>query len=187
MRGTQQAGRSGQAEVARTSDGHWIVVDGRRWRATGPSIPPTLRAELVAELMRARRAVAVAQREDDPHALSAARRRVNDAKLALGERGDPWWEPATPSGRQERIRATAHALAHSRAPDRSFCPSDVARVVGGDTWRAVLLATQAVIRDEARAQHLEVLQRGRKLDTSMPWKGPVRVRLRQDADHLPGT
>ena len=43
--------------VERTEDGRYVVVDGRRWRASDPAIPERLRAELVAELMRARRLV----------------------------------------------------------------------------------------------------------------------------------
>lgn len=58
----------------------WIVVGGRRWRRSDPSIPEPLRQELVGELMDARRRV------DRP--------RVQDAKVALGERGRAWWEPA---------------------------------------------------------------------------------------------
>ena len=68
------------AEPERTPDGRYIVVDGRRWRATDPSIPEALAAELRSELMAARRAVGA--REPD------ARARVQDAKVALGERGE---------------------------------------------------------------------------------------------------
>ena len=49
----------------RTVDGRWIVVDGRRWRATDPSIPAKLREELVDELMHARRDVGAAKRMND--------------------------------------------------------------------------------------------------------------------------
>ena len=64
--------------------GAFIVVDGRRWRASDPGIPPALRQELVDELMDARRAVRDAESADD---MARCRGRVNDAKLALGERG----------------------------------------------------------------------------------------------------
>jgi hypothetical protein len=37
-------------------DDRRVVIDGRRWRRTDPSIPSTLRSELVHELMDARRA-----------------------------------------------------------------------------------------------------------------------------------
>jgi hypothetical protein len=69
-----------------------VIIDGRRWRATDPSIPEERRKELVGELMSARRAVAAAKRNSDSGAERAARDRVHAAKVALGERDDPWWE-----------------------------------------------------------------------------------------------
>lgn len=42
--------------------------------------------------MSARRAVRSATTADDDQAERAARSRVNRAKVALGERGTPWWE-----------------------------------------------------------------------------------------------
>jgi hypothetical protein len=80
----------------RTPDGRYIVVDGRRWRASDPGLPEPRRRELVGELMAARRAVGTAQRAGDADAARAARDRVHAAKVALGERGTPWWvEPRT--------------------------------------------------------------------------------------------
>jgi hypothetical protein len=76
----------------KTRDGHHVVVDGRKWRATDPSIPEERRKELVSELMSARRAVGQAKRNSDPAAEQDARARVHAAKVALGERGKPWWE-----------------------------------------------------------------------------------------------
>ena len=83
-------GKKGEPEL--TPDGHYVIIDGRRWRATDPSIPEERRQELVSELMAARRAVGAAKRDSDPKAERAARDRVNAAKVALGERGEPWWE-----------------------------------------------------------------------------------------------
>lgn len=76
----------------KTPDGHYVIIDGRRWRATDPSIPEERRQELVKELMSARRAVGAAKRENDEKAEGDARDRVHAAKVALGERGEPWWE-----------------------------------------------------------------------------------------------
>jgi hypothetical protein len=76
----------------RTPDGRYIVVNGRRWRASDPGLPEERRAELVAELMAGRRAVKAAVRAGDAVAERAARDRVHAAKVALGERGAPWWE-----------------------------------------------------------------------------------------------
>ena len=81
-------------EPERTPDGRWIVIDGRRWRATDPSIPEERRAELVRELMSARSAVGHAKRRGDAAAERAARDRVHAAKVALGERGPKWWDDA---------------------------------------------------------------------------------------------
>ncbi|WP_229075871.1 hypothetical protein [Actinoplanes sp. DH11] len=82
-----------------TEDGRYIVVDGRRWRATDPAIPDETAAELRRALMAARRDVGAAKRAGlDP---APARVRVQAAKVALGERGTPWWEQ-TPDERRAR-------------------------------------------------------------------------------------
>lgn len=75
-----------------TPDGHYVIIDGRRWRATDPAIPEAEAAELRRRLMSARRDVGAALRADDASAERAARDRVHAAKVALGERGTPWWE-----------------------------------------------------------------------------------------------
>jgi hypothetical protein len=79
-------------EPERTPDGHYVVISGRRWRATDPAIPADLQAELRSLLMKARRAVKQALRDDDATAERRARAQVQAAKVALGERGTPWWE-----------------------------------------------------------------------------------------------
>ena len=84
-----------------TEDGHFVVIDGRRWRATDPSLPEDVGAALRSQLMRARREVGAALRAGDPDAERAARDRVHRAKTALGERGTPWWEQ---SEEQRRAR-----------------------------------------------------------------------------------
>ena len=76
----------------RTPDGRWVVVDGRRWRATDPAIPDDVATELRRRLMAARRDVGAALRAGDADAERSARARVHAAKTALGERGTPWWE-----------------------------------------------------------------------------------------------
>ena len=40
--------------IGTTPDGHYVVIDGRRWRATNPNLPEEERKLLVSELMRAR-------------------------------------------------------------------------------------------------------------------------------------
>ena len=73
-----------------TDDGHYIVINGRRWRATDPAIPEERRAELTTILMAWRREV---RRTKGTAEESVARGGVQAAKVALGERGSPpWWE-----------------------------------------------------------------------------------------------
>lgn len=155
----------------------FIEIDGRRWRTTDPSIPEPFRKELVDELMRARRAIGVLKKAGDDGLLADARRQVHAAKVALGERGEPWWEPPTESGRRERIEAAILALAGHRAPDKTICPSDAARAIGGTDWRPLVPQVREIARDLARAGRIEVTQRGTVLDPSAEWTGPVRIRL----------
>jgi len=90
--------------VERTPDGRYVVIDGRRWRATDPDLPEDVAGVLRRELMSARRAVGVALRAGDGVAERAARDRVGRAKTGLGERGEPWWEQ-TPEQRRARWEA----------------------------------------------------------------------------------
>lgn len=152
-------------EPQHTDDGHFVVIAGRRWRATDPSIPDAFRAELVAELGAARRAV----RSNAPH----ARQRVNDAKVALGERGDPWWDP-TPSGQRTRLAATMQSLLRHRSQEATICPSDAARAAGGRSWRSLMKASRSVAAELASDGVIVVRQRGEPIDLADA-VGPVRL------------
>ncbi|MFJ3981266.1 hypothetical protein [Streptomyces fungicidicus] len=91
----------------RTPDGHFVVIGGRKWRATDPLIPEEAAARLRRHLMSARRAVRSATTAGDAQAERAARARVDRAKVALGERGAPWWDQPE----DERRRRWEHGLA----------------------------------------------------------------------------
>lgn len=95
------------------------VIEGRRWRVSDPRIPEELRQALVDELMSARRAVRSAKRAEEParaDAERAARDRVHDAKVALGERGVAWWEDEAPADEvADRIRRAARAIGRAAA------------------------------------------------------------------------
>ncbi|WP_053739029.1 hypothetical protein [Nocardia sp. NRRL S-836] len=96
-------------EPEHTPDGRFVVINGRRWRATDPEIPPEPAARLRSLLMAARRDVGAALRAHDAEAERDARARVHLAKTALGERGTPWWEQ-TASQRRERWQDGLEAL-----------------------------------------------------------------------------
>lgn len=76
--------------VEPTPDGHHVLIDGRKWRATNPNLPEAERKRLVSELMD-RGDVGRALKAKDQAAERDARARVHAAKVALGERGPKWW------------------------------------------------------------------------------------------------
>jgi hypothetical protein len=87
------------SEPQKTDDGHYFVINGRRWRATDPAIPEARRTELTRILMAWRREVRRTRGTDEE---PTARAGVQAAKVALGERGSPpWWEQ-TADQRRER-------------------------------------------------------------------------------------
>ncbi|GAB7191960.1 hypothetical protein NUM3379_26680 [Kineococcus sp. NUM-3379] len=100
-----------------TPDGRYLVVRGRLWRRSDPSLDPARREELVAELMAARRAKGVAMRAGDEEAREAARARVDAAKHALGERGPVWWDDGTPDLTRHLARNTPYAAWFTTLPE----------------------------------------------------------------------
>lgn len=78
-------------------------------------MPGPLAAELRSALMTARRNVAAALRHSDISAEKLARRDVQNAKIALGERGRPWWEAPTAEDRQLRKAAISATLLLAQA------------------------------------------------------------------------
>jgi hypothetical protein len=92
-----------------TPDGRYLVIRGRLWRTTNPNLPDETRADLVNDLMDARRAVAAAKRADDRKGEITARARVDLAKRALGERGPVWWTDGTPDYNRHLLRTTPYA------------------------------------------------------------------------------
>lgn len=151
-------------DVERTPDGRFLVIGGRRWRASDPGIPDPLRQELVDELMSARRAA-----RTDP---ATARPRVHDAKMALGERGRAWWEEPSEAERSARIAATIRALLRKR-DGTSICPSDAARVVGGEAWRDRMADVRRVAGEMAARGVLVVTQKGEEVGANA--SGPIRL------------
>ncbi len=92
-----------------TPDGRYLVVDGVLWRRSDPALGPKQRALLVEALMHARRDVGRALREANAAAERAARARVHKAKVALGERGPPWWTDGAPDFNRHKVQNTPYA------------------------------------------------------------------------------
>ena len=90
-----------------TPDGKYFVVRGRLWRRSNPALDAETRQRLVSALMSARRAVRDAKGK--PDAMAEARRRVDDAKVQLGERGPVWWDDGEPDLNRHMAKNTPYA------------------------------------------------------------------------------
>lgn len=96
-------------EYPLTPDGRYLVVRGRLWRAANPALAPEVRKEWVGRLMAARRAVGEARRAQDDEALARAGRAVDEAKMALGERGPVWWSDGAPDLNRHLVKNSPYA------------------------------------------------------------------------------
>ena len=119
--------------------------------APGPDIPRPLRQELLKELAEAR--------------LGADPTRIEDAEVALGERHED---------RRVRLAAAMRALLRHRRPDATICPSDAARIAGGESWRDLMDPAREVAAELARAGVVVVRQHGADIDLATA-VGPVRL------------
>jgi hypothetical protein len=66
-------------------------------------------------------------------------------------------------------------LLERRVPGASLCPSEVARAVDGEAWRARMDEVRAVALRLAREGRLVITQRGVALDPARPLRGAVRL------------
>jgi hypothetical protein len=92
-----------------TPDGRYFVVRGRLWRRMNPDLPAERREVLIRELIAARSAVKAALKSGTPEALVIARKAVDDAKVALGERGPVWWNDGAPDLNRHKVKDSPYA------------------------------------------------------------------------------
>ena len=96
-----------------TPDGRYFVMRGRLWRCSDPGLCVDVRERQVHLLMAARRAVRSALAAKDDAGLAVARSGVQAAKVALGERGPPWWSDGDPDYNRHMARNTPYAAWHA--------------------------------------------------------------------------
>jgi len=102
---------------ATTPDGRYFVVKGRLWRCSNPALSEEERQHLVHVLMEARRAVKEAKASSDEDQLRTARAAVNEAKVALGERGLVWWSNGSPDYNRHKAINTPYAEWYRSLPE----------------------------------------------------------------------
>lgn len=77
--------------------------------------------------------------------------------------------------RDREIERALVSRALRAAAGATFCPSEVARAVGGEDWRAWMEPVREAARRLVAKGELEVLQRGAVVDASTA-RGPIRLR-----------
>lgn len=112
-----------------TPDGRYLIVRGRLWRCADPTIPWEVRQSLVKELMKARRAVAMARTAPE---VQRARAAVNIAKHRLGERGPVWWMDGDPDLTGKMVQSTAYADWFEQQEERNQGPPDPLSLPDGE-------------------------------------------------------
>ena len=80
----------------------------------------------------------------------------------------------------ERLERAIGALLDDRRPGATICPSEAARAVDADAWRALMPAARAAAGRLAGAGAVEVTQGGEVVDVTTA-RGPVRIRRRAPA------
>ncbi|PLV17838.1 hypothetical protein [Pseudomonas guariconensis] len=96
------------SNYAVTPDGRYLVVKGRLWRCSDPSLSEDERGRLDQELMNARRAVMQSKSCGDASELRVARELVNEVKVKLGERGAPWWKDGSADYNRKMVANTPY-------------------------------------------------------------------------------
>ena len=81
------------------------------------------------------------------------------------------------SDTDRRLEHAIEPLLDARPRGATICPSEAARVVGGDDWRTLMEPARRAARRLVAADRLEIPHGGRTVDPSTA-KGPIRLRRR---------
>ena len=75
----------------------------------------------------------------------------------------------------EAITDAVLRIAAERGPEKSLCPTDVARAVSAEDWRPLLGAVRKVAADLARQGKIEILRKGKPINPD-EMRGVIRLR-----------
>ncbi len=74
------------------------------------------------------------------------------------------------------------ALVTQRGVDKSICPSEAARLVGGAGWHAELTLIRRVAIQLAASGRIQILRKGKPVSDAAEVKGVIRLRLAPSSD-----
>jgi hypothetical protein len=76
-------------------------------------------------------------------------------------------------------------LLAQRGAGKTICPSEVARAIDADDWRAHMAVVREAARALAMSGAIEVTQRGHVLAADGIWAGAIRLRMRAELNVRP--
>lgn len=82
------------------------------------------------------------------------------------------------SGADPRLVASIRDLLAARDADKTICPSEAARAVGGDDWLDLMQPARDAARSLVELGEVEVTQKGEVVDVTTA-RGPVRIRRKR--------
>lgn len=94
------------------------------------------------------------------------------------------WNRAVGSGDPEEqgvskidtdLESAITELLAARAEDATICPSEAARLVGGEDWRDLMEPARSAARRLVEAGQVEITQAGQVVDAATA-QGPIRIR-----------
>lgn len=81
----------------------------------------------------------------------------------------------------DRIEAEILRLCEMRGAGKSICPTDAAKSLGAENWRAQLHKVRIAAIKLARAGRIDILRKGKPVPPE-DIRGVIRLRLRGDSE-----
>jgi hypothetical protein len=72
------------------------------------------------------------------------------------------------------LRTEILRIAEQRGSDKTLCPSDAARSIGGEDWRDLMPAARRIAFELAGEGRVDVTQHGDRVEPDA--RGPIRIR-----------
>ena len=85
--------------------------------------------------------------------------------------------PPEPLPTDLQIESALLALVFHRGQTASACPSEVARQLQNEAWRALMPRIRQVAAVLAKRGEIIITQRGETVSPTGPWVGPIRIKI----------
>lgn len=79
------------------------------------------------------------------------------------------------------IKSTLIDLIHERGPEKTICPSEVARACNEKNWRTLMPDVRRATQELAEEEKVEVTQSGESVN-ALQASGPIRIGLSQSEE-----